>query len=204
MAEHSRYSLSDAGANIQDSILKNKLGILNQKDLDDAETLLFSDAYRHFFDLLSEEKLIFSFALVLEIHAYFLKPLYSWAGKIRNINISKDGILFATADHIPAALKEFDQTLKTSLPKDKDTKRQLAVKLALIHCELNAIHPFREGNGRTIRLFLDLLASHIGYDPIDWSQQTQNYYIRACVKGMAREYGEMEKIIYKGLNKQRK
>lgn len=132
MAGPSRYSLNDEEAGVTDGVLKNKLGIRDQKELDDAETLLFSDAYEYFFDLLAKDRLEFN--------------------------------------------------------------------ISIIHSELNAIHPFREGNGRTIRLFLDLLAVRAGYNPIDWSKY-QSKYIVACVEGMIRNYDPMEKIIYAGLTK---
>ena len=73
----------------------------------------------------------------------------------------------------------------------------------MIHNEFNVIHPFREGNGRTIRLFLDLLAAHLNYDPIDWSKNSHNNYIEACIEGMTGNHTKMIKIIRKGLKKQK-
>jgi len=201
MAEHSRYSVSDEESGIEGEILKNKPGIQIQTALDDAETHLFSDTYEHFFDLLSKGKLMFDLPLLFQIHKYFFAPLYFWAGKIRTVDISKNGMLFASVVHIDRSLKEFESLLKLHSPKEKDTRKKTAQNLAIIHCELNAIHPFREGNGRTIRLFLDLLAVKAGYSPIDWSRRTQKEYIRACVDGMAKKYSRMEKIVYAGLTR---
>jgi cell filamentation protein len=59
---------------------------------------------------------------------------------------------------------------------------------------MNAIHPFREGNGRTLRLFLDLLAGNAGYEPVDFTQVPDEKYIEACRRGMIQEYEQMEKL----------
>ena len=202
MAGRSRYSLGDKEAGIQDGVLENKLGIRHQSELDDAETILFSDAYKHFFDLHAQGKLTLDLSLLFHIHEYFLSPLYAWAGKIRSVEIAKGGTRFASASHIADSLHVFEKTFRQKIPTHKKTKQQIAQCLAVIHCELNAIHPFREGNGRTIRLFLDLLAAQAGFNPIEWDKRTQKAYIQACADGMLQEYSAMAKIIYAGLKKQ--
>lgn len=112
MAEPSRYSVSYKEAGIENGVLKNKLSIKNQKKLDDAETVLLADTYTHFFDLLEKRKITLDTSLLFNIHKYFLGTLYSWAGKTRTINISKDGILFAPVKHINNSLKIFEKILK--------------------------------------------------------------------------------------------
>lgn len=201
MAEPSRYSISEKGAGMEGSILKNKLEIKNQKTLDDAETLLLADAYTHFFNRLDQEGLMFDLPLLFEIHKYFLGPLYTWAGKVRQIDISKDDVLFAPAQHLQNSLKEFEPILKKHIPTLKDSKKFSSQKLAVIHDELNALHPFREGNGRAIRLFLDLLAKKSGYNSIVWDKVSREGYLKACKKGMMREHDAMVKVIYKALQK---
>jgi len=185
-------------------VLKNKLGIHTQAALDDAETHLFSDAYEYFFDLLAQGRMRFGPKTLFEIHQYFLSPLYTWAGKVRTVDIAKNGMQFAALAHLPTSLKEFEASFKLNTPKDSDTKRQMAKKVAFLHSELNAIHPFREGNGRTIRLFLDLLVVNSGYYPIDWAKKTQDEYIHACIKGMSKQYLPMERIVYAGLSRKPK
>ncbi|MFH1522371.1 MAG: Fic family protein [Patescibacteria group bacterium] len=203
MAEHSRYHVSDERASVNKGFLKNKLGIKNKKKLDDAETLLLADTYTHFFELLKEGKVEFDLSLLFSIHKYFFGTLYDWAGKIRTVDISKNDILFAPVKYIDKTLKAFKPLLKKKIPKQPDTKNKLSKKLAIIHNEFNIIHPFREGNGRTIRLFLDLISVSLGYDPIDWSKISNSYYINACVEGASDKHEKMTKIIKKGLKKQR-
>jgi cell filamentation protein len=201
MAGRSRYSVSDDEAGMRGSILQNKLNLHNQQELDDAETVLLADAYEYFFDLLARGRMTSDLKLLFQIHRYFLSPLYSWAGKERTVEISKDGMLFAPVRQLHDSLRAFEEDFRKYVPKASNTKPQIAHGLAVIHCELNAIHPFREGNGRTIRLFLDLHASRVGYNPIDWGKSTQENYLKACIDGMAKKYSKMEKIIYLGLRK---
>lgn len=195
MAEHSRYNVSKE----EGEVLKNKLGITDQKMIEDTETLLLSDTYTHFIDLINSNKLRFNLNLLFQIHQYFLSPLYAWAGKIRTVEMSKDGVLFCASKQIKKELKVLEKVLKVNFPTSKDTKIQFCKKIALIHCELNAIHPFREGNGRSIRLMLDLLAIKKGFGMINFSKSTQVEYIEACKAGMHKEYSKMQKVIQKGL-----
>ncbi len=198
MAEPSRYSTD---GNIENGVLKNKSNITDQTRLENLETLLFSDSYTHFLHLAASQKLPFNVKLIFDIHEYFLGTLYDWAGKIRNVDISKGGSMFCSARYIDHALKEFDRIIQKHLPAEGETKKSLSEKLAIIHCEFNAIHPFREGNGRTIRLFLDLLAYGAGYSVVDYGKSTKTSYINACIAGMEQHYQKMQSIISKGLSK---
>ncbi|MBI5413448.1 Fic family protein [Candidatus Peregrinibacteria bacterium] len=85
------------------------------------------------------------------------------------------------------------------MPLPEGDKKIVSEKLAVIHCEFNAIHPFREGNGRIIRLFIDLLAVNGGYGLIDYSKTLKAHYIKACVAGMQKDYVPMQRIFFKGL-----
>lgn len=125
--------------------------------------------------------------------------LYTWAEKIRNVEISKDNILFCASSQIKKELRNLEHIIKKNLPLIKDNRQVVSGKLAIIHCEFNAIHPFREGNGRTIRLFLDLIAAKYGFNLVDYSKSSEEEYIKACIAGMKQDYSKMQKIIYKGL-----
>lgn len=203
MAEASRYYVSNKGAGISKGILKNKLGIKNKKRLDRAETVLLHDTYTYFFELLKQEKVKFDLSLLFSIHKHFFDPIYDWAGKVRTVNISKDDMFFAPIQYIDKSLEEFNKLLGITLPKQSDDKNKISQKLTIIHNEFNIIHPFREGNGRTIRLFLDLIIDGLGYDPIDWSKKPKSEYIKACIKGAKGENEPMAKIIKKGLKASR-
>lgn len=197
MAEHSRYNISKKSSDIENGILRNKLEIKDQKNLEDIESILLADSYFHFAQQISLIKINLEF--LFEVNKYFLGNLYSWAGKLRNLDISKNGTLFALAIHLKQSLKDFEKILEKNMPSQEDTKQLIAKKLSVIHCELNAIHPFREGNGRTIRLFIDLICQKTGYKNIDYSKSSKTSYLNACISGMTMDYSKMEKIIYRGL-----
>ncbi len=201
MAGHSRYSVSKKTAGLDGDILKNKLGIKDQQTLDDTETLLLSDTYNNFFEIAENKGVVFNVSFLFEIHKYFLETLYSWAGKIRKVDISKGDTLFAPVAHLEKSIKQLDHDLKNHLPSKSDSKSETATKLAFIHNELNVLHPFREGNGRTIRLFLDLIAHSIGYEFINWDKTKRKEYIEACAEGVACRHDSMKKIIYRGLKR---
>ncbi len=196
MDGRSRYNVGGEEAENEDGILPNKLGIKTQEGLDDAETVLLKDAYSHFSEKIEQRKISFDLSLLFEMHRYFLETLYPWAGKLRSSNISKDGVLFAAAMFLESAVGNFGKILLDNIPTEDDSKKIAAQKIALIHNEFNAIHPFREGNGRTIRLFLDMLAVSIGYTPIDWDTEA---YMPACQKGLLGDHSKMAHLIYRGL-----
>ncbi len=196
MVAASRYNVGGDEADIT----KNKLGITDPKELGDAETVLLADTYDHFLGLLRQGKLALDLNMIFTLHRYFLTPLYTWAGKVRRVNISKGTMLFMPPYQIEKALKDFELELEENRPKVTDSKHEITRKVALIHCELNVIHPFREGNGRTIRLFIDLLLENCGYEGLDFRKVLARDYLTACRKGTLKDYKPMEKI-FRGLLK---
>lgn len=202
MAGLSRYNANENDSGVKNNILVNKLNISDQIKLGDTESVLLSDTYDHFGKKLQQGEIQFDLSLLFDIHSYFLGTLYSWAGKIRTVDISKGNTFFIPSQYINNGLEELKKIILTNTPTKDDTKRTVAQKLALIHCEFNAIHPFREGNGRTIRLFLDLFAVNAGYDLINFSKFDEGDYIKACIDGMKMEYKKMENLLYSGLKKQ--
>ncbi|MBI2631216.1 Fic family protein [Candidatus Nomurabacteria bacterium] len=199
MAGHSRYNVSSEQAGIKNGVLKNKLGISDQKQIEDAETILLSDAYDFFLSKNRPGLGDFDVKFLFILHKYFLGTLYDWAGNIREVDMSKGGMMFASAKHMGSSMKYLDKVLKDSLPKNKDTKNTVASKIALIHNEFNAVHPFRDGNGRTIRLFIDLLIFSLGYKIINWNSTSKREYINACISGAVGKNKPMTDFILKRL-----
>ena len=198
MVAASRYN---AGGDEAD-VTKNKLGIIDPQELGDAETVLLTDSYDHFGALLRKGKLKLKLNLLFELHKYFLDTLYTWAGKIRTVNISKGTMLFMPPHQIEKAFKAFASDFEKHKPQLGDPETEIARKIAFLHCELNVIHPFREGNGRTIRLFIDLLLENCGYEGLDFRRVSEGEYITACRKGTLKDYKLMEKI-FRGLLKKK-
>ncbi|MBK8227000.1 MAG: Fic family protein [Flavobacteriales bacterium] len=106
-----------------------------------------------------------------QIHAYLFGGLYPFAGQIRQKNISKGGFQFATSHFLGATLKQID-----AMPED--TFDQIAAK----YVEMNVAHPFMEGNGRSTRIWLDLILKKRLKRCVDWSRIGKKEYMHAMVQ----------------------
>ncbi|GHV53652.1 hypothetical protein FACS1894181_17550 [Bacteroidia bacterium] len=95
---------------------------------------------------------------MLDIHRYLFQDVYSWAGKVRTVEISKGGTPFFPVKRFNNAFSYIDGLISEYRQIGKEDEPKLAHKLAEILDALNYLHPFREGNGRTQREFLRLLA----------------------------------------------
>ena len=103
-----------------------------------------------------------------QIHAYLFGGLYDFAGQIRTKNISKGGFTFANCMHFPDTLLNIERMPETSFDEIMDK-----------YVEMNVAHPFMEGNGRSIRIWLDLMFRHSLKRCVDWSQIDKNEYLAA-------------------------
>lgn len=108
-----------------------------------------------------------------QIHAYLFGGLYDFAGKIRTVNISKFGFRFAAAEFLPQTLDELQKMPET-------TFEQIAEK----YVEMNIAHPFREGNGRTTRIWLDLMLKKSLKKCVDWSLINKKSYLDAMTESV--------------------
>ncbi len=103
-----------------------------------------------------------------QIHEYLFGGLYDFAGKIRDKNISKGGFTFASSVYLPQALAEIDKLPETIF-------NEIVVK----YVEMNIAHPFMEGNGRSTRIWLDLILKKQLGKCIDWQSIDKNDYLNA-------------------------
>lgn len=99
----------------------------------------------------------------LAIHQYLFEDIYHFAGKLREENIAKQEFRFASFEYIESELERLLKELKNENYLNNYNKEQLAKRLAYYLAELNVLHPFREGNGRTNREFIRQLALKNGY-----------------------------------------
>lgn len=99
-----------------------------------------------------------------------LGHLYSFAGKYRDVNMSKGGFLFASAKFLSNNMEAFDTEILLNLPKEYSNKEELIKDIAIVHGELLFIHPFREGNGGTARILANLMARKAGYGPLKFEK----------------------------------
>ncbi len=140
------------------TVLKNRLNIRNQANLEAFETLITA--------LRGEEPLPegrLSYGHYRAIHRHLFQDIFTWAGRLRTVRISKGQSMFCYPEHINSEMKKlFAQLRFDKFLRDRNRDR-FASRAAQFTAALNAIHPFREGNGRTQLAFLILLAEKAGH-----------------------------------------
>lgn len=106
-----------------------------------------------------------------KIHAYLFGGLYDFAGKIRQVNIAKGGFQFAMAQYLPQTLEQIEHMQENTFDEIVDK-----------YVEMNIAHPFREGNGRSTRIWLDLIFKKRLQRCVDWSRIPKNEYLDAMIR----------------------
>lgn len=130
----------------------------------------------------------------ISIHKFLFEDLYPFAGKFRTENISKGEFTFAWWEYIESELDRLLNELKSENYLEGLDKKSLSIRLAYYLSELNVLHPFREGNGRTIREFIRELALKNNY-VLDLQNTTPEEIFNACVKSVY-DTTDLEKILY--------
>lgn len=148
----------------QDGVLKNKFG---EKDPKKLEILEKRSTIRGWIklqnELIATPNLKLDTALIKKIHKNLFEDVYDWAGEYRTVNIVKGKTMFANALYVPAALEDLVTKLNRDITSKSITSNNVSEKLAYYYGELNMIHPFREGNGRTQKIFIEKVADKLGY-----------------------------------------
>lgn len=109
-----------------------------------------------------------------QIHAYIFGGLYDFAGQVRTKNISKGGFTFANCMHFPDTLQVIERMAETTFDEIMDK-----------YVEMNNAHPFMEGNGRSTRIWLDLMLKRSLRRCVDWSRINKNEYLAAMRESVA-------------------
>jgi len=172
-------------------ILENKLGITDQAELARAEEKISKQKARALFDSGDIEKAeIGTFAGLAFIHAYLFGDIYPFAGKIRDVHLAKGGFRFAPLMYLQAALQHID-----AMPQgDFDA-------IVGKYVEMNIAHPFREGNGRATRIWLDLMfKSGIG-KVVDWNRVDKEEYLSAMQRSVVKDV-EIKALLHNALTDQ--
>ena len=156
--------------------IENKLGIEDALELAHAEERLSKKRALELYDkniLASFE--VGTFAGLRDIHGYLFQDVYPFAGKIRTVNIAKGHFRFAPVLYLEDALRSIDRMLQ-------DTYEHIIEK----YVEMNVAHPFREGNGRSTRIWLDHMLKHALGKVVDWSQVGREDYLLAMERSPIR------------------
>jgi len=178
---------------------KNLLGIKSQTELDRVENIALKQAEDIFFRKLVRKDKRFTAKDVCNMHKVWLGKIYEWAGQYRNIDLTKGNFRFAHARHIPQLMSVFEKDcLIKHTPCIFESRGRVIQALAEVHTELVLIHPFREGNGRLVRILSTLMALQAGLPPLDFTSiekgKKKQEYFRAVQTGLDKNYGPMEQI----------
>jgi cell filamentation protein len=179
------------------TVLRNLEGVSDPGVLAVREEELLAQAYdRLFAEVRMDTRL--TCELLKYIHRSIFGPLYEWAGRYRTVWISKPGTTWPAPDFVPQGMGEFEQqVLRPCDPKGLSDDAAFSEMVAMIQGEFLVIHPFREGNARTIKLATDLLAVQSGRLPLKYDQSDAGAqaYIEAAKAAFRRQYAPMTAII---------
>jgi cell filamentation protein len=181
----------------KDKVLRNLLGVTAKKEIDRIETELLFEITDQLLDEFDNTRQ-FSADDILEMHRRWLGSVYEWAGKYRQVKMSKGNFMFAAPAFIPQLMANFEKELLAKYtPCLFKSRNEVVFALAIVHTELILIHPFREGNGRIARLLAILMALQAGLPLLDFSgfdQKRQEEYFTAIQNGLDRNYSPMINI----------
>ena len=183
--------------NDQNDILPNLLGLKSIEEIGLSEFEGFLRTEIQLTESLTS-RTKFNISYILKMHKLSLSHLYSFAGKYRDVNISKGGFAFPASRFLPQTMEEFETQILSGLPNKYNSKDELIKDIAKVHGELLFIHPFREGNGRTARMLANLMSRKQGYDSLKFELITEkefNMYVLAVQSSADKNYKKMEKII---------
>lgn len=177
-------------------ILLNKLGLTTQADLDAAESDIASLEIVEMTVENPPSLVGANFDILKNIHHQIFKPIYDWAGELRTINVSKDKTKFCEFQFIEAEGKRiFDELIQDNFLRKVSNKTDFLKRLAYYYSELNLLHPFREGNGRTLRTFISILAVHSNGSIIAWDKMNHNENIAACAYAVYQDESKIEDML---------
>ena len=157
--------------------LDNKLGLTSSADLAREEERISKKKALWLFESgILDQLEAGKFSSLKQIHKYLFDEIYDFAGELRTVNISKGNFRFAPLMYLEAALENIDK-----MPQS--TFDEIVEK----YVEMNIAHPFREGNGRSTRIWLDLLLKAEPHKVIDWSKVDKEDYLLAMERSPIRD-----------------
>lgn len=158
-------------------VLQNKLNITDQVELNKAEERISKQKAKQLFESGDIHRLeIGTFKGLAQIHAYLFGDIYEFAGKIRDVNIAKSNFRFAPLMYLPQSLAHI-----SAMPQQ--TFEEIIEK----YVEMNIAHPFREGNGRATRIWLDLMLKSQINRVIDWNAVDKADYLSAMERSVVKD-----------------
>lgn len=165
------------------SVLQNRLNIRDARILEAFEVEIFT--------LRAEEPLPhgkFDPVHYCSIHHHLFQDVYEWAGQYRTVRTSKSGNTFCHPEHIPAQMGGLFRSIRGGEAFAEKSRSEFLREAARFLGEMNAIHPFREGNGRAQLAFLGLIGTKAGH-PFAFERIDRNAFLQAMIESF---FGKLE------------
>lgn len=157
--------------------LENKLGLTSRADLArEEERISKKKAIQLFENGMLDKMEAGKFSSLKVIHKYLFEDIYDFAGEIRKVNISKGSFRFAPVMYLEAAIKNIDKMPQATF--DEIVEK---------YVEMNIAHPFRDGNGRSTRIWLDIILKREIGQVVDWSRVDKEDYLPAMERSPIRD-----------------
>ena len=173
------------------TILENKLNIDNQIDLAKAEEKISKQKAKQLFDSGDINKVeVGTFTGLAFIHTYLFDDIYHFAGQVRTVNIVKGNFRFAPLMYLKQSLEHID-----GMPQNNFDK------IIEKYVEMNIAHPFREGNGRAMRIWLDIILKKEIIQVIDWNLVDKKEYLSAMERSVVNDV-EIKNLLRQALTDQ--
>jgi len=158
-------------------VLENRLNLTNQVELSKAEEKISKQKAKRLFETGEIDRIkAGTFAGLAQIHKFLFEDIYDFAGKIRDVNIAKGNFRFAPLMYLPQALEHIDKMPQGNF--DEIIEK---------YVEMNVAHPFREGNGRATRIWLDLILKKEIRKVIDWNLVDKEEYLSAMERSVVKD-----------------
>ncbi len=171
--------------------LQNKLGLTDELELAREEERISKQKALALYDTgLLNTFPVGTFAGLAMIHKYLFEDIYEFAGQMRTVNIAKGNFRFAPVMYLHPALESIDQ-----MPQS--TFDEIIEK----YVEMNVAHPFREGNGRSTRIWLDSILKKELHQVVDWSRVEKSDYLMAMERSPVKDL-EIKVLLHKALTEQ--
>ena len=193
----SRYSGRDQYLDPVSGVLINRFGITDAATLEHTEAALVATRSYELSQTPLEGR--FDLAHLQAIHRYLFGDVYEWAGQLRTIDISKGGNLFAHHAHIGSAAAPIFKQLAKEKHLAGLHPAAFSDRAAHYLGELNALHPFREGNGRTQREFVSHLAHVTGYY-VAWENMKRPDVLQASIESFKGDTSKLAALILDNLH----
>ena len=171
--------------------LQNKLGLTDELELAREEERISKQKALALYDTgLLDTFPVGTFAGLAMIHKYLFEDIYEFSGQMRTVNIAKGNFRFVPVMYLRPALESIDR-----MPQS--TFDEIIEK----YVEMNVAHPFREGNGRSIRIWLDCILKKELHQVVDWSRVDKSDYLMAMERSPVKDL-EIKVLLHKALTEQ--